>query len=596
MLFFPKMKRKFHQMSLAKQLIIVIILAVFCLLVTTIGFIYQRTVEIINQQQSASNLEILNLKKSNFTNYISQMLDYSMMLRYNDAIYDIISSGKPPDYLSSCEICSALRNTFLSRSDLVSYRLYLLKSQTCFSIDRSDFNVRTSTFSSESKSRLFMQANSGKSNYVAFETDSSEKDGFLTLCRVFVNISNKRPLAYVEIKISNSFLQKLAGDSNGIHSILGIFYQGKQLAFSSNRAVLDKGNVFQILQTSVGDVANGSCSVTLHQEQYLAVFSSASEGEWKLLRLLPQDTYYQPIIVIRNLSLLLSLIAFLIIAFIIFALIEAQLHPLQTLTRQMQSVGRGDFKIMDISGGSAELNELERQFNSMTEQIDSLIQKNYVTELNEKVAQIKALEAQINPHFLYNTLQAISTEAILSGQKKIQQMIESLASLLRYSIHERDLVPLSIELNHVRQYLFLQSARFEERLVYQIQSDPDLGQMLIPKISILSLVENSIKHGLENSSGQIKISVSVCLLDRFLHITVSDNGQGMTQERLFNVRKMMERGETENSVGLSNLSARINLLYGNSASLSIDSKNNVGTKVQMIIPLDRGEKSKCIVH
>lgn len=582
-----RMKQKINQMSVAKQLVLAITLIVFLLLTAMTGFTYQRTIGIINQQQSASNLEILNLKKNSYISYINQLKNYTMLLRYNDRLYDIISSGKPLDYPSYSVVSSSLRDTFLARGDVVSYRFYLLKNQTCFSITRSDSNVRSSSFRSAADIDLFRQTNSAENSYLSFRPEYGANGQFLTVGRVFINISNRRPLAFVEITVDDSFCRGLSSDSNGIRSVLGVLDRKSRLLFSGDPAVLDSGNV-PMLRPALPAQSGGSCSVRLNGKEYLAVFTDTPDGEWRLLRLLPQDVLREPVVNTRNLSLFLALAAFLVSACVIFALIRIQIRPLQALAKQMKNVGRGDFKTKVHGGGSAEVNNLARQFNLMTEHIDELIQKNYVAELNEKIAQMKALEAQVDPHFLYNTLQAISTEAVLSGQKTIQRMVESLASLLRYSVREKDLVPLETEIRHVRQYLFLQDARFEDRLAYRIRADDASGKLLIPKISLLSLVENSIKHGLENSSEKISISVEVHTADTGLRITVSDDGCGMTRERLAEVRGMTEPGSAEgSSIGLPNLAARLAILYGGRASLSIDSEPGAGTKVELAIPLEK---------
>lgn len=583
-----RIREKFHQMSVAKQMIIAITLIVFFSFTAITGFNYQRTIDIINRQQSASNLEILELKKDNFVSYMDQLENYTMQLRYNDRLYDIIYSGKPIDYSSNSLISSALRNTFLSRDDVISYRFYLLKSKTCFSISRSDFKVKSTAFGSEKDIDLYRQAYGAKDNYLAFRTEYGNDKKFLTICRLYINISNRRPLAFVEITVDDSFCKNLSSDNSGAQGILGIIDKDGRLAFSSNDDVLNTDSLPILSDALSNKSSRGSSSMEIAGKDYLVVYSDTSDGRWRLIRILPQDILRQPIVNTRNITLLLVFAAFLVSAAVIFALIRAQLRPLQMLARQMQNVGRGDFKTKVRGGGSAEVNNLAMQFNRMTEQIDELIQKNYVAELNEKIAQMKALEAQVDPHFLYNTLQTISTEAVLSGQKTIQRMVESLASLLRYSVREKDMVPVGTELKHVRQYLFLQNARFEDRLVYSIAADEKLEGLLIPKISILSLVENSIKHGLENSCELISIAVEVRAENNCLRIAVTDNGKGMTEERLAEVRGMTELGSTEgSSIGLPNLAARLKILYDGHASLLISSTPGAGTRVDLMIPLDK---------
>lgn len=590
--FRSRVKQKMSQMPVSRQLILAITLIVFLILTAMTGFTYERTIGIINRQQSSSSQEILDLKRNNFSSYMAQLENYSMQLRYNDRLLNIMSSDKPIDYVSSSTVSSALRDTFLTRGDVVSYRVYLLKSQTCYSITRSDFNVRSFSAQSVGDGDLFQEANSAKNNYLAFRPEYGENGKFLTVCRVFINIINRRPLAFVEVTVDNSFCAGLSSRNSGMNSILGILNRQGQLTFTSDDSILSTRNISQVKPV----LSSRSGSVSLGKKDYLTVSSDTADGNWKLVSLLPQDILREPVARNRNLSLFLALIAFLVSACLISMLIRIQMRPLQTLAKQMRNVGRGDFKTKVHAGGSAEISNLSRQFNWMTDRIDDLIQKNYVSELNEKIAQMKALEAQVDPHFLYNTLQAISTEAVLSGQKTIQQMIEALASLLRYSVREKDRVPIETEISHVRQYLFLQNARFEDRLAYEIQVDDAAQSLLIPKISILSLVENSIKHGLENSSERIFIRVCVQVAENELKIAVSDDGRGMTQQRLAEVRDMTapEGMDESSSIGLPNLAARMKILYGERAVLSIASEHGAGTKVELAIPLNEEGGTSCI--
>jgi two-component system, sensor histidine kinase YesM len=581
--------KKARNLSLAQQLILAITVMVFCLLSVVIGFTYNRTINIITDQQAASNLELLNLKKSNYENYFSQIEDYSMLLRYNARLVNIFSDSKPLDYTDTTYVCSALRDAFYSRNDIVSYKLYLLQHNTCYAVTKADFNVRTSYFDSLNDIKYHKETYSAK-NYIYFKPNQSASGQTFTICRVFINIINHRELAYVELTVDDSFIQNLSGDSSGMSSVLCLLDQKNQLYYSGDRNVLNTGSLSPLAQSFPANKQSGDFSFLLNKTNYLSVFSNSQDGRWRFVSLIPQDRVQKTVVDTRNLSLLLALIAFLASVLIIFGLIRMQLKPLQLLAKHMQSVGKGDFKTKIDIGGNAEVKNLSCQFNSMTSHIDELIKKNYIAELNEKTAHLKALEAQINPHFLYNTLQAISTEAVLAGQHTIVQMVEALASLLRYSIQNKDLVQVETEIKHVQQYLFLQTARFEDRLSYRITVDDSAEKMLIPKISIQILVENSFIHGFADSGGHVHIDVEVQAGGGFLHASVTDNGTGMTPQRLAEVCLMMEPDNREgNEIGLSNLSSRLKILFDSRASLSISSRLGNGTKVEMSIPLTEGE-------
>lgn len=584
---FSKLKNRIGGISLAKQLIFALSLMMFCILSAVIGFSYQRAVQVVNRQQAASSLEILNLKRRNFENYFSQLENYSMLLRYNSRIYGMISSDKPLDYADSTYFKSALRDTFYSRSDIVSYELYLLNNQVCYSMSKTGFNVRTSSFDSLKADGLYQKAVSA-ANFLYYQPENGTDGRMLTLCRVYINIINQRPLAFLKITVDGSFLQSLSEDGGGIASVLGMADLNNNLYYTEDPGILNFASLSGMKPGLSSSPSSGSFSARILDKNYLSVYSDSSDGRWRFLSLIPQDVLQETTVQTRNLSLLLAFTAFLVSAGLIFVMTKMQLEPLRKLARQMQRVGKGDFTARVDSGGNAEVNDLSRQFNLMNVHIQDLIKKNYVAELNEKTARLKALEAQIDPHFLYNTLQAISTEAILSGQQTIRRMVEALASILRYTVQESNLVPVRTEIKHVKDYLFLQSARFEDRLTYRIEMPPDSEEIMIPRISIQVLVENSIRHGLENTVEQILIAVKIRQTDGFLSITVTDDGCGMSAERLQEVRSMTEPDRADGSgIGLTNLASRLKILYNGKASLSIQSAPGSGTAVELMIPVEK---------
>lgn len=262
-------------------------------------------------------------------------------------------------------------------------------------------------------------------------------------------------------------------------------------------------------------------------------------------------------------------------------------NPLHVLSKQMERTGSGDFHTVVHTDGSREIIELSQSFNLMVSHIDELIRRTYLAELSEKSARLTALESQLNPHFLYNTLQAISTEALLNDQPQINKMITSLASNLRYTIKSEDLVPLRNEMVYVNNYIYLQKIRMDDNLQVNIRIDPDTEEFLIPKISIQTLVENSIIHGISPATGSIQIDISAKRVENYIHICVRDNGNGIPEEQLSLLYADFERQDKTGStggIGLVNLYTRLKLLYPQPATLDIRSKPGKYTEILLVLP------------
>jgi two-component system sensor histidine kinase YesM len=205
------------------------------------------------------------------------------------------------------------------------------------------------------------------------------------------------------------------------------------------------------------------------------------------------------------------------------------------------------------------------------------------------------LQSQINPHFLYNTLDSIRSEALKNKQVVIAEMIERLSKFFRYCISSRgDFVRLSEELNHINDYFYIQKFRFEDRIeLYTQIENEDLLNYYIPKMTLQPIVENSISHGLEKKLEPGVIHLDIKSSEKKLYITLSDNGVGMSREKLSELNKKINSfsstealaGTHKSGIALTNVNARIHLCFGNEYGLRIRSMEGEGTQIEITVPL-----------
>lgn len=240
-------------------------------------------------------------------------------------------------------------------------------------------------------------------------------------------------------------------------------------------------------------------------------------------------------------------------------------------------------------------------------QLVQMIGNKYSARILEKQMEYSALQSQINPHFLYNTLEAIRSEALLCGQQRIAAMTEKLSRFFRYCISNRgDYVTLREEIDNVNDYFFIQRFRFEDRFELEVHShSEEVLDFVLPKMTLQPLVENAIFHGLEQKRGYGKLNIYIVdTLDR-MYITVSDDGVGMDEKtvRALNVKLSNPLGsadltQPENRQGagiaLTNVNGRLKLFFGNKADMHITSTQGKGTDIQIVLPmhLDAGESDK----
>lgn len=245
--------------------------------------------------------------------------------------------------------------------------------------------------------------------------------------------------------------------------------------------------------------------------------------------------------------------------------------------------------------------QVDREIERAEKELMSRFDKGELLSLSKKQAEYLALQNQINPHFLYNTLEGIRSEAILSGMDSVAEMTEALATFFRYTISKVDhLVTLEDELANIENYYVIQQYRFGSKLSLSIEYEEDdemesLGCM-IPKLTLQPIVENSIYHGLEEKVGNGRLSIKIARMEQRILITVSDDGVGMPKEKLDELNRKMctahledvqVQGEKKGSIAVVNVNNRIKLLFGEEYGLYFYSTPGIGTDVEITLPVIR---------
>jgi len=280
--------------------------------------------------------------------------------------------------------------------------------------------------------------------------------------------------------------------------------------------------------------------------------------------------------------------AILVGAFVISSKISHHLtRGIEQLRNVTRKAGRGDFAVRaNLADSDEELAELGYGFNRMVERIGNLVEDIRVEQLNLRATEQKLLQAQINPHFLYNTLDAIVWLAEADQSEQVIMMVTALSDFFRTTLSKgRDYITVEEEESHIRSYLQIQQFRYQDILEYEINIPQEMYQYRILKLTLQPLVENALYHGIKNKRSKGHIRVIGCLEDGKLVFTVSDDGIGMMPEQLEAVKKEMNKREGDStSFGLFNVVQRIKLNYGAEYGIWIASSYMKGTEVRVEIP------------
>lgn len=328
------------------------------------------------------------------------------------------------------------------------------------------------------------------------------------------------------------------------------------------------------------------------QTRFIAYIHS-DELNWTYVSVLPYSSMFRNVIRLKNILLILLPLLFFISALLIFRVSRHITRPLEDLAASMHLAETGDFQnlkedLFDYDR-SDEIGCLQNDFLKMFRKINRLIEENYRKQLTIQDTKYRALQAQMEPHFLYNTLSSVNWLAMAGKDAEVSQVVIALSSLLRAAIHQKPAVLLGEEVRLLEYYMDIQKIRFEDRIAFHIQIEPAHRLYIVPCMFLQPIVENSIKYGMDHMLETCVIGVRSEDAGEDIRIIVEDNGPGIPADRLEKLRRL-EVVPMGSGIGLRNIDERLHILFSGHYRLQIDSQVGKGTRVTIQIP-KKGEIS-----
>lgn len=326
----------------------------------------------------------------------------------------------------------------------------------------------------------------------------------------------------------------------------------------------------------------------------IAVINSIKSTDWTICIIFQNDQLEEKFNDTYAFIFVILLIMLAFMTLLTFLFTTAYSKRTNQLIKKIKNIGKGDLSVKDVIYGKDEIGTIDAAFNHMILSLNSQIDKNYIQWIAMQEAELKALQFQINPHFLYNTLEAISGMASIKGCPDISKISEKLGMMFRYSINKSgtDLVTLNEEIQHVMNYFYIQNVRFGNTITPIIEVPSRLERCKIPRFILQPIVENSIIHGFEGNKRHGCIEISVRSLENNLVIGVYDDGIGMSEKQVdalnayINPMKTVLHEYEQRSIGVKNVNTRIKLMFGEQYGLQISSKPSAGTQVHIILPMN----------
>ncbi len=475
-------------------------------------------------------------------------------------------------------------NTITANSDgIFSFQLFTNDEHRILPLDDATSTVKL-------KKSWVEMAKREKGKLVWIGEDPKDANYFLAIRRVNLMDRNYANGGYILISIYKEYFQfvnKDLTDETNQYSIL--------LDKSLEPIIADYDKPLQSI------IHNEKSTVQINSRDYMVTREVSDITGWTVLILTPVTALTSGISVLRS-SILVSGVFGLLIFFICSLFLSTIItRPIIKLTKTMRHASQGSLALNPKLPSVNEINELNSTYNQLVKETNHLIKMVYEKEIVKSRSELKAIQAQINPHFLFNTLNALHWSLEDKNEEELAETVLAMSNLFRYTITnspEDEWVYMKDELNHINDFMEIMKMRFGDQLTWRIEMDTVYELVRVPKFLIQPLVENAVIHGAGNKIGICTIIISVRLVcnSQKLLVTVEDDGAGIAEEKLEKIKARMEIGEITSINGkgmaVSNVNTRLKLYYQETGQngLKIKSKRNKGTSVSFEIPIIGGEQ------
>jgi two-component system sensor histidine kinase YesM len=408
---------------------------------------------------------------------------------------------------------------------------------------------------------------------------------FILLVKEIVDLDNRKNLGTLFLAVKITFIEEILEDLDEEEkATMWLMDRQGQIIYHPEQNKI--GSYFK--EVIHYPLLNGSFRTNIEKERMLFSINQSEKQHWILVHSIPINYLTEGTDVVKTVAIIIFIILVIITTFISIVVASSVTKPINILGKIMKDVEHGNLHVKIPIHSKDEVGELASSFQSMISRIRKLIKKNYHIELRQKDAELYALQSQINPHFMYNTLETIGA-AIEDGESElVVDMVAILGRMLRYSLSNKDkIVPISKEILHIEDYLTLQKFRFEERISFQLLHDKNQEDYMTPKFILQPIVENSIKYGMKSRKSLVLEIDVIHEADHSILFVIRDNGSGIETERLEELKQLLRKDpiiNRDSGFGVTNVHARIVMMYGSEYGITIDSKVEEGTEVKIRIP------------
>ncbi len=410
---------------------------------------------------------------------------------------------------------------------------------------------------------------------------------YFSMGRKIIDVYSLRELGYINIEVDESVLTGAFSDISEENSRVLICDRSGNIIASSDHdftPIHDK----KYFNTMKEDNGQNYFSYYKDRKKYVAIYSSFNYGKWFVVKTIPEAVLYAQINRLQLYSIAGGIIALVVMFYVAIIYTGRITKPIELMMHQMKQVEAGNLDVRVESNVYNELDDLSESFNQMVNQIKKLMEDIIAVEQNKSELELEVLHAQINPHFLYNTLNTIRWMAKLKGENSISDALVALVKLLRVSISfGNTMISLQDEIEYIENYILIQRLRFNQLFEIHYDIKEEHKRLSIPKLILQPIVENSLIYGIDEAEKRedpIVIRIYTRENGDHIEIVVEDNGSGIKKEVLDNIFKQEQNINRFSKVGLNNVNQRLKLYLGEQYGLQIVSAEGEGTTVIIRVP------------
>lgn len=598
-----KKKQKSSLKNRALSQTAVLIIVTMCIMVTVFYMVFHSRA--FNERGKYEEENLVNME-AYLNSYLEEVDSIAKNVNYNYYLQDYLETviKEEDDYVDSgigknmrsYEMSSqAFSDTLLSRADISSIMIFgkkkMLLNRSMYTYQKVALDYSKLDWYAKAVAKPQDAIITGPNRHSFFDTD----DEVISLSREVQSYENGtfRGVILINLnmnkitEICNSFQEKQENFICIINDKGELVYEQQN---GRERFAFDEKENRQELNTALGKTKESCFRLNYRGEKYLVTRTDMKTTGWTLVSMVPYKSVMAETMAISGVMILAVAITLIVTLLLLNRILTGVVKPLKKLEKYMVQVNPDNMdQRMEILTDD-EIGHLSMKFNQMMDRIRNLKEQVIEEQEDKRKYELQALQAQINPHFLYNTLDSIIWMAE-TNDSNIVAMTEALAKLFRISMNKgNEEISLERELEHVKNYLIIQSMRYADKFTYEISAEPGVERCRTIKLILQPIVENCIYHGIKKKRGTGKITIRAYRREQNLIIEVSDDGCGMPEEIC---RKILsDEIESENisgsGIGVKNVNERIQLRFGKKYGLSYSSEEGVGTTVTYVLPYNEG--------